>query len=167
MERVSVSIPLENVDELLGLFGVFDENIGVLEEETGASIRAEASGVRISGEREAVGIAQIVVEKMLQMQRRGEKFNRSRIRYAIDLAKEGNADMIEKIMGDVIAITNKGRQIKCKTLGQKRYVQALKEFELVFGIGPAGTGKTYLAVAMAVQAFKNKEVERIILTRPA
>ncbi|HWP22130.1 MAG TPA: PhoH family protein [Candidatus Cryosericum sp.] len=167
IERVSVSIPLENVDELLGLFGVFDENIGVLEEETGASIRAEASGVRISGEREAVGVAQIVIEKMLQMQRRGEKFNRSRIRYAIDLAKEGNADMIEKIMGDVIAITNKGKQIKCKTLGQKRYVQALKEFELVFSIGPAGTGKTYLAVAMAVQAFKNKEVERIILTRPA
>lgn len=167
LERVSVSIPLENVDELLGLFGVFDENIGVLEEETGANIRAEASGVRISGEREAVGVAQIVIEKMLQMQRRGEKFNRSRIRYAIDLAKEGNADMIEKIMGDVIAITNKGKQIKCKTLGQKRYVQALKEAELVFGIGPAGTGKTYLAVAMAVQAFKNKDVERIILTRPA
>jgi phosphate starvation-inducible PhoH-like protein len=85
----------------------------------------------------------------------------------VDLAKEGNADMIDKIMGDVIAITSKGRQIKCKTLGQKRYVQALKEFELVFGIGPAGTGKTYLAVAMAVQAFKNKDVERIVLTRPA
>ncbi|HWQ07098.1 MAG TPA: PhoH family protein [Feifaniaceae bacterium] len=167
LERSSVSIPLENVDELLGLFGVFDENISVLEEETGVSIHAEASGIRISGEKESVGIAQIVIEKMLQMQRRGEKFNRSRIRYAIDLAKEGNADMIEKIMGDVIAITNKGKQIKCKTLGQKRYVQALKEHELVLCIGPAGTGKTYLAVAMAVQAFKNKEVERIILTRPA
>lgn len=167
MERVCSSIPLENMDELVGLFGVFDENIGVLEEETGASIRAEASGIRISGEPAGVETARVVLEKMLAMQRRGEKFNRSRIRYAVDLAKEGNADMIEKIMGDVIAITNKGRQIKCKTLGQKRYVAALKEFELVFGIGPAGTGKTYLAVAMAVQSFKNKEVERIILTRPA
>ncbi len=166
-ERVMLSIPLENVDELLGLFGVFDENIGVLEEETGAHIHADSEGVRITGEAEGAEIAKLVIVKMLEMQRRGEKINRSRIRYAVDLAKEGNADMIEKIMGDVIAITNKGRQIKCKTLGQKRYVQALKEFELVFGIGPAGTGKTYLAVAMAVQAFKNKEVERIILTRPA
>ncbi len=166
-ERVCTSIPLENVDELLGLFGVFDENIGVLEQETGASIRAEESGVRISGGAEGVSIAKVVIEKMLAMQRRGEKINRSRIRYAVDLAKEGNADMIEMIMGDVIAITNKGRQIKCKTLGQKKYIQALKEHELVFCIGPAGTGKTYLAVAMAVQAFKNKEVEKIILTRPA
>ena len=166
-ERVMLAIPLENVDELLGLFGVFDENIGVLEDETGAHISAEEHGIRITGEQEGANIARIVIEKMLDMQRRGEKINRSRIRYAVDLAKEGNADMIEKIMGDVIAITNKGRQIKCKTLGQKRYVQALKEFELVFGIGPAGTGKTYLAVAMAVQAFKNKEVDRIILTRPA
>ena len=156
-ERVMLSIPLENVDELLGLFGVFDENIGVLEEETGAHIRADSEGVRITGEAEGAEIAKLVIVKMLEMQRRGEKINRSRIRYAVDLAKEGNADMIEKIMGDVIAITNKGRQIKCKTLGQKRYVQALKEFELVFGIGPAGTGKTYLAVAMAVQAFKNKK----------
>lgn len=167
MERVSAAIPLENVDELLGLFGVFDENIGVLEEETGAHIRAQADGISITGDAQGVSIARIVIEKMLEMQRRGDKINKSRIRYAVDLAKEGNADMIEKIMGDVIAITNKGRQIKCKTLGQKRYVQALKEYELVFAIGPAGTGKTYLAVSMAVQAFKNKEVEKIILTRPA
>jgi phosphate starvation-inducible PhoH-like protein len=167
MERVSAAIPLENVDELLGLFGVFDENIGVLEEETGAHIRAQADGISITGDAQSVSIARIVIEKMLEMQRRGDKINKSRIRYAVDLAKEGNADMIEKIMGDVIAITNKGKQIKCKTLGQKRYVQALKEYELVFAIGPAGTGKTYLAVSMAVQAFKNKEVEKIILTRPA
>ena len=166
-ERVMLSIPLENVDELLGLFGVFDENIGVLEDETGAHITAEEHGIRITGEQDGANLARIVIEKMLEMQRRGEKINRSRIRYAVDLAKEGNADMIEKIMGDAIAITNKGRQIKCKTLGQKRYIAALKEYELVLAIGPAGTGKTYLAVAMAVQAFKNKEVERIILTRPA
>lgn len=167
MERVSAVIPLEDVNELLGLFGVFDENIGVLEEETGAHIRAQTDGICITGDAQSVPIAKIVIEKMLEMQRRGDKINRSRIRYAVDLAKEGNADMIEKIMGDVIAITNKGRQIKCKTLGQKRYVQALKEFELVFSIGPAGTGKTYLAVSMAVQSIKNKEVEKIILTRPA
>ena len=121
----------------------------------------------IEGGAEAAALTASVIEKMLDMQRRGERINRSRLRYAIDLAKEGNADLIQQIMGDVIAITSRGRQVKCKTLGQKRYIQALREHELVFGIGPAGTGKTYLAVAMAVLAFKNKEVDRIILTRPA
>ena len=155
------------MDDLIGLFGVFDENLRVIEEETGTRIVADAGGVRIEGEPDAAKLTASVVEKMLDMQRRGERINRGRLRYAIDLAKEGNVDLIEQIMGDVIAITSRGRQVKCKTLGQKRYVQALKQNELVFGIGPAGTGKTYLAVAMAVLAFKNKEVDRIILTRPA
>ena len=155
------------MDDLIGLFGVFDENLRVIEEETGTRIVADAGGVRIEGEPDAAKLTASVVEKMLDMQRRGERINRGRLRYAIDLAKEGNVDLIEQIMGDVIAITSRGRQVKCKTLGQKRYVQALKQNELVFGIGPAGTGKTYLAVAMAVLAFKNKEVGRIILTRPA
>lgn len=160
-------IPVDEMDELVGLFGVFDENLKVIERETGANIHAESDGIRIEGDAEAVMLTEVVLEKMLQMQRRGDIINRSRLRYAIDLAKDGNADMIDKIMGDVIAITNRGKQVKCKTLGQKKYVQALKESELVLGVGPAGTGKTYLAVAMAVLAFKNKEVERIILTRPA
>ncbi len=166
-QTVEMNIPVEQMDELVGLFGVFDENLGVIEEETGAHIYTDSAGIRIAGEEESASLARVVLEKMLDMQRRGDAINRGRIRYAVDLAKEGNADMIDKIMGDVIALTNRGRQVKCKTLGQKRYVQALKESELVFGVGPAGTGKTYLAVAMAVLAFKNKEVERIILTRPA
>ncbi len=166
-ESITMLIPIENMDELLGLFGVFDENLSVIEEETGVSVDTPAEGVRLQGREEDVRLACSVIEKMLEMQRRGDKIDRGRIRYAIDLAKDGNADMIDKIMGDVIAITSRGRQVKCKTLGQKRYVQALKEFELVLGIGPAGTGKTYLAVATAVLALKNKEVERIILTRPA
>ena len=99
--------------------------------------------------------------------RRGENVDRSRIRYAVDLAKEGNADLITELESDVVAFTAKGRRIKCKTLGQKKYVNALKRNTVVFGVGPAGTGKTYLAVAMAVLAYKNKEVEKIILTRPA
>jgi len=166
-ERISALIPLEQVDELSGLFGVFDENLGVLQEETGTVIGVKQEGVRVTGGEADVALARTVIEKMLDMQRRGERIDRSRIRYAVDLAKEGNADLIDRIMGDVIAITHRGRQVKCKTLGQKRYVQSLKEHELVFGIGPAGTGKTYLTVAMAVLAFKNKEVDRIILTRPA
>ncbi len=166
-ETVVRHIDILEMDELVGLFGVFDENLAVIEEETGAHIHADMDGIRIEGAAEDTELTETVLQKMLDMQRRGESINRGRIRYAIDLAKDGNADMIERIMGDVIAITNRGKQVKCKTLGQKRYVQALKESELVFGVGPAGTGKTYLAVAMAVLAFKNKEVERIILTRPA
>ncbi len=160
-------IPVQSMDEQIKLFGVFDENLDILQAETHAHIRTSADCIKIEGKTEDVELCRIVLEKLLQMLRKGEPINRGRIRYAVDLAKEGNADLIEQIMGDVIAITNKGRQIKCKTLGQKRYVQALKEYDLVFGVGPAGTGKTYLAVAMAVLAFKNKEVDRIILTRPA
>ena len=160
-------IPIEAVDELVSLFGVFDENLGVIEEETGTHIRTDSEGIRIRGEQQAVELTTQVLDKMLDMRRKGEAINRGRLRYAIELAKDGNADMIDRIMGDVVALTYRGKQVKCKTLGQKKYVQSLKESELVFGVGPAGTGKTYLAVAMAVLAFKNKEVERIILTRPA
>ena len=166
-EKTVQLVGIEAMDDLIGLFGVFDENLRVIEDETGTRITVAEEGIRIEGGEEMTALTATVLEKMLDMQRRGEPINRSRIRYAIDLAREGNAELISQIMGDVIAITNRGRQIKCKTLGQKRYIQALKEHELVFGVGPAGTGKTYLAVAMAVLAFKNKEVDRIILTRPA
>ncbi len=160
-------LPVQSMDEQIKLFGVFDENLDILQAETGARISTSSDCIKIEGNTEDVELCRVVLEKLQQMLRKGEPINRGRIRYAVDLAKDGNADLIEQIMGDVIAITNKGRQIKCKTLGQKRYVQALKEYDLVFGVGPAGTGKTYLAVAMAVLAFKNKEVDRIILTRPA
>lgn len=112
-------------------------------------------------------LARNVVEKLLSLIKRGENIDRGRIRYAIDLAREGNSELILELADDVIAFTSKGKQIKCKTLGQKRYINALKHNTVVFGVGPAGTGKTYLAVAMAVLAYKNKEVSRIILTRPA
>ncbi len=160
-------LPVQSMDEQIKLFGVFDENLDILQAETGARISTSSDCIKIEGNTADVELCRVVLEKLQQMLRKGEPINRGRIRYAVDLAKDGNADLIEQIMGDVIAITNKGRQIKCKTLGQKRYVQALKEYDLVFGVGPAGTGKTYLAVAMAVLAFKNKEVDRIILTRPA
>ena len=160
-------IELESMDDSIGLFGVFDENLNVFEEEIGVKIRIHSDGIAIEGDEDQVSLCRTVLEKLLDMQRKGEPINRGRIRYAIDIAKDGNAELIKEIMGDVVALTNRGKQIKCKTLGQKKYIQALKSHELVFGVGPAGTGKTYLAVAMAVVAFKNKEVERIILTRPA
>ncbi|MBQ9187854.1 MAG: PhoH family protein [Clostridia bacterium] len=160
-------VELESMEDSIGLFGVFDENLPIFEEETGVKLKIRSDGIAIEGEPAAVSLCRTVLDKLLEMQRKGEPINRSRIRYAIDLAKEGNADLISSIMGDVIALTHRGKQVKCKTLGQKRYVAALKERDLVFGVGPAGTGKTYLAVPMAVLAFINKEDERIILTRPA
>ena len=167
MGKSVARIELESMDDSIGLFGVFDENLNVFEEEIGVRIRIRSDGIAIEGDEEQVNLCRTVLEKLLDKQRKGEPINRGRIRYAIDIAKDGNAELIKEIMGDVVALTNRGKQIKCKTLGQKKYIQALKTHELVFGVGPAGTGKTYLAVAMAVVAFKNKEVERIILTRPA
>ena len=161
------TVLVENMDELIRLFGVFDENLKIIESETQAHITTDADNIHVTGDEEAVAAASAVIEKLLELIRRGETIDRGRIRYAIDLAKDGNADLILELADDVVAFTAKGKKVKCKTLGQKKYVQALKRNTVVFGIGPAGTGKTYLAVAMAVVAFKNKEVERIILTRPA
>lgn len=161
------TVPVESMDELIRLFGVFDENLKIIEDETGARIRTGGDSIRIEGEAASVELAATVTDKLLMTLRRGEAVDRSRIRYAVDLAKEGNAELITELLDDVVAFTNKGRRIKCKTLGQKKYVSALKRHTVVFGVGPAGTGKTYLAVAMAVLAYKNKEVEKIILTRPA
>lgn len=164
---VCAELEVDSMDELIKLFGVFDENLSIIEAETGAHISTAGNSVKITGTQEAVHLAHTVADKLLRMLRKGEGIDRSRIRYAIDLAAEGNAELIEELMDDVVAFTHKGRQIKCKTIGQKRYIQALKQYTVVFGVGPAGTGKTYLAVAMAVLAFKNKEVSKIILTRPA
>ncbi len=160
-------VPVESMDEMIRLFGVFDENLRIIEDETGARVRTEGDCIRVEGSAESAELAASVVDKLLLTLRRGETIDRSRIRYAIDLAKEGNAELITELLDDVVAFTNKGRRIKCKTLGQKKYISALKRHTVVFGVGPAGTGKTYLAVAMAVLAYKNKEVEKIILTRPA
>ncbi|MBQ3552756.1 MAG: PhoH family protein [Clostridia bacterium] len=165
--KVERYVNADSMEEIMHLFGVFDENVAILETETGAKITIDSDMIKLSGTEEQAELASTVINKLLLMIRRKEAIDRSRIRYAIDLAKEGNADLIEELMDDVIAFTNRGRQIKCKTLGQKRYVSALKHHTVVFGVGPAGTGKTYLAVAMAVLAFKNKEVSKIILTRPA
>lgn len=166
-ELVRAEVPIIAMDEVIRLFGVFDENVKVIEKETGTSIKAEDENIIVTGSQAAVEVAVNVIEKLIALIRKGENIDRGRIIYAIDLAGEGNADLILDLADDVIAFTNRGKQIKCKTIGQKKYVNALKHHTVVFGVGPAGTGKTYLAVAMAVLAFKNKEVSRIILTRPA
>ncbi len=165
--NVELGVEVDNMEQLISLFGAFDENAKAIEKETGTSIISRNTHIAIFGKPEDAELAKIVVDKLLGMLRRHDKIDLSKIRYAVELAREGNADAIEEIMADVIAITHKGRQVKSRTIGQKRYVKAIRENTMVFAIGPAGTGKTYLAMAMAVVALKNKEVERIILTRPA
>ena len=166
-ERERRVLHADSLEQLALLFGSLDENIETVAQRTGARIGSVGTEITVTGTQEQVDLACTVLEKLIAMLRRGEKIDKSRINYAVELAKEGNADMIDAIMQDVIAITARGRQVRCKTLGQRNYVKAVKENIVTFAVGPAGTGKTYLAMAMAVVAFKNKEVERIILTRPA
>ena len=155
------------MDQMALLFGALDENVETVQQRTGARIRAMGTEITVTGTQEQADLAATVLEKLIATLRKGEKIDKSRINYAVELAKEGQADQIDAIMQDVVAVTARGRQVRCKTLGQRKYVKAVKENTVTFAVGPAGTGKTYLAMAMAVVAFKNKEVERIILTRPA
>ncbi len=160
-------IDIENLSHLMELFGKFDENIKLLEEELNVQIVVRQTQLRIIGSEKTVDMAYTVLTKLLSGIEDGGKVDRSKVRYLVQLVKEGEADDISELMGDVICITYKGKPIKSKTLGQTRYIKAMRQNDIVFGIGPAGTGKTYLSMAMAVNAFKNKEVSRIILTRPA
>lgn len=162
-----VRVELGTLDTLSKLLGSFDENLNIIARETGVTAYVEGTKIRLSGDENQVLLAETVINKLASIIRSGEPIDKTRIIYCVELAKEGNAEGIEKVMSGVIAITSRGKQIKCKTVGQKKYVDAIKKNTVVFGVGPAGTGKTYLAVAMAVSAFKNKEVEKIILTRPA
>ena len=158
---------IDSPEQFIQLFGIREENISLFREELGVEIFARSGEISISGDPEKVSLAKLTLETLRGIILRGDAVDRTRIRYAIQLAEEGKADRIGEIMRDVIAITFKGRQVKCKTLGQKQYVDAIKQNTCTFAVGPAGTGKTYLAIAMAVVALKNKEIERIILTRPA
>ncbi len=163
VEHMSIETP----EQFIGMFGIREENIPLFREELGVEIYAHGGEITLSGDPEKVALARLTLEKLSEIVLRGEAVDRTRLRYAIELAAEGKADRIGEIMRDVIAITYRGRQVKCKTLGQKQYVDAIKANTATFAVGPAGTGKTYLAIAMAVVALKNKEIERIILTRPA
>ena len=154
-------------ERLLSLLGNFDENLNAIIAETGAEAYANGETIVISGEEAAVELTVTVINKLLEIIDAGERIDKSRIIYCVELARDGQADDIGKITSGVIAVTSRGKPIKCKTFGQKVYIDEIKKNTVVFGVGPAGTGKTYLAVAMAVSALKNKEVEKIILTRPA
>ena len=160
-------LTLDNMESYLSLFGMNDRNMAALEQELDVAISLRGQDLQIQGDGENAALAEQVIGKLIQMLRRGEMIDASRIRYAVALAREGRLEQIEEILGDVVAITHRGRRIQCKTLGQREYVAAVREHELTLAVGPAGTGKTYLAMALAVVAMRNKEVERIVLTRPA
>ncbi len=167
MAVITKSIDTGSFDSLQKLLGIFDENLNTVTRELNISAFVNRLSVTLEGEEENVNLGADVLNALLSIISAGERIDRSKIVYCIELAREGRAQDIGSIMSGVVAITSKGKQIKCKTVGQKYYVDAIKKNTVVFGVGPAGTGKTYLAVCLAVAAFKSKQVERIILTRPA
>ncbi len=160
-------ITLEATEQAVSLFGSFDENIRMVEREFSVSIVSRGSDLKIMGEAENVDKAKRAVNSLLVYIQRGEPLTEQNVRYVLSLVNEGNEEQLSSMPTGSICITSKGKPIKPKTLGQRKYTDAIKNNTITFGVGPAGTGKTYLAVAMAVTAFRAKEVNRIILTRPA
>lgn len=160
-------INIERMEQAVNLFGSFDENIKIIENEFSVTVVSRGSEIKITGEEENVSFASKAVSGLMQLISKGETLGEQNVRYVISLVREGNEDKLSEMSNDCICISAKGKPVKPKTLGQKKYVEAIKDNTVIFGVGPAGTGKTYLAVAMAVTAFRSKQVNRIILTRPA
>lgn len=162
------TVNIERMEQLVSLFGNFDENIKQIEKRYSVSITSNGNSIRIKGEKENVLSAKKTVEGLIVMIDKGEQINDQRIEYVSSLVEDGEDNRIGDITDvNCICISSKGKPIKPKTLGQKNYVEAIKNNTITIGVGPAGTGKTYLAVAQAVSAFKAKQVSRIVLTRPA
>ncbi len=161
---VRMDVPMEHMQNL---FGKCDSYIRKIEDSLGVVIIDRDGAVKISGEKQAVNSAASIVRELITLSERGNVLEEQNIDYAVEMAKEEKEDVLLEIDTDCICHTISGKPIKPKTLGQKQYVDAIRNHMIVFGIGPAGTGKTYLAMAMAITAFKNNEVSRIILTRPA
>ena len=159
-------IDIENLEHQIQLFGNFDENIRIIEKHFSVQIIARDDMIKIIGNEKEVKVVRSIIQQLLESIKKNNPITTQSVEYIITLAKKGEADKFSTL-SEVICHTAKGKAIRTKTLGQKKYVKSIKKNEVVFGIGPAGTGKTYLAMAMAVAAFKNEEVSRIILTRPA
>ena len=160
-------LSIDRMENAVSLFGSFDENIRLIESEFSVTVLNRGSDLKISGEAENVAKATTAIERLLALINKGEALSDQNVRYVISLVKDGEEDKLMSLSGDCVCITSKGKPVKPKTLGQKKYVEAIRKNTIVLGGVPAGTGKTYLAVAMAVTAFRAKEVNRIILTRPA
>ena len=161
------TVNAEFIDDLVCVFGSFDENIRRIEDALSVTIVNRGTELKVTGDAEMVDQAVRALEGLLTLASKGEQIDEQRVRYLITLVKEGNDEQVAQIAKDVVCITAKGKPIKAKTVGQQKYMQAIQKNTITLGVGPAGTGKTYLAVAAAVAAFRERTVNRIILTRPA
>ena len=164
---IDKTIEVERMEHVISVFGSFDQNLRIIETELGVKVLDRDDMIHICGEVENVMLAEKAINGLLTLAAKGENIDAQNVRYILKLVGEGKETKINELAGDVICITAKGKPIKPKTLGQKEYCEAIAENTITLGIGPAGTGKTYLAVAAAVAAFRAEEVNRIILTRPA
>ena len=164
IERV---VSAERVEDLIAVFGSFDENIRRIEEALSISIVNRGTELKVSGDEESVDMGVRTLEGLISLAAKGETIDEQRVRYLVTLAREGNTDQMMQMAKGVVCITAKGKPIKAKTVGQQTYMKAIQKNTVTIGVGPAGTGKTYLAVAAAVAAFRERTVNRIILTRPA
>ena len=160
-------INVERMENAVSLFGSFDENIRLIEKEFCVTVISRGSELKVTGEAENVQLGTRAIHGLLTLINKGESLSEQNVRYVLSLVKEGNEDKLDQMTADCICITSRGKPIKPKTLGQKKYIETIRNNTITIGVGPAGTGKTYLAVAMAVTAFRAKEINRIILTRPA
>ncbi len=164
---IEKAISVSDMGQMRALFGDFDENINIIQKEYKVSIYSRDDEIRIKGEENAVQKASEVINLLIGMLEKEEQLTDQNIRYAISMANEGKGEELENLSKSCICVSHTGKPIKPKTVGQSKYVESIKKNTITFGVGPAGTGKTYLAVALAVRAFKAHEVQRIILTRPA
>ena len=167
MNNTVKKVEADSVDKLQRILGTFDENLNIIMRELGVLIRVDGVTFVIEGAEDKALSASSVIESLLTLADNGETVDKGRVVYCIELSREGKAQDICKLSSGTVAITYRGKPVKCKTVGQKKYVDAINRDSITFGIGPAGTGKTYLAVCLAVQAMKQKQVDKIILTRPA
>lgn len=164
VERI---VNADRIENLISVFGSFDENVRRIEEALDVTIINRGTDLKVTGDEESADKAARTLEGLLSLASKGEVIDEQRVRYLITLVKEGNDAQVEKMAQDVVCITAKGKPIKAKTVGQQTYMKAISQNTVTIGVGPAGTGKTYLAVAAAVAAFRERTVNRIILTRPA
>ena len=164
---IEKTINAERVECLIDVFGSFDENIKRIESEFGVHITNRGTELKIQGDEEAADQGARALEALLALASKGEDIDEQKVRYLISLVKTGNEDKVSQMAKDVVCVTARGKPVKAKTIGQQKYLRAIEKNTVTIGVGPAGTGKTYLAVAEAVNAFRAKTVNRIILTRPA
>ena len=166
-KQIERMLSVERVEDLIAVFGSFDENTKRIEEALDVKVINRGTDLKVTGDEENVDKAIRTLEGLLALSAKGETIDEQRVRYLITLVREGNDDSITQMAKDVVCITAKGKPIKAKTVGQQKYMKAIQKNTITIGVGPAGTGKTYLAVAAAVAAFRERTVNRIILTRPA